>query len=180
MTKGRWTSHLPCLLDLSLALRGLVETLIRRVGVMPAGAPSFCSRRLLCSLLGRYDRYECSALTRQESDSAIGRGKEGMIFAHADIRAGMPFGAALTNNDVARHDRLVAELLDAEPLAFGVAAVAGRAACFFCVPWDCSGILLDLRSDGRLITQRRPGRTRRPARPSGSCAARPSRSCRRR
>src|SRR6478752_410586 len=98
---------------------------------MPAGAPSFRSRRLLCGLLGRYDRYKGSALTRQKSDSAIGRGKEGVVFAHADIRAGMPFGAALTNNDVAGDNLLVAELLDAETTACGVAAVARRTACFF-------------------------------------------------
>ena len=84
-----------------MAFRGPCRSLIRRVGVMPAGAPSFCSRRLFCGLLGRYDRYKGSALTRQESDSAIGGGKEGMILAHADIRARMPFRAALTNDDVA-------------------------------------------------------------------------------
>src|SRR3712207_4478904 len=98
---------------------------------MPAGAPSFRSRRLLCGLLGRYNRYKGSALTRQESDSAIGRGKEGVVFAHADIGAGMPFRAALTNNDVASNHLLIAELLDAKTTAFGVATVARRTACFF-------------------------------------------------
>src|SRR5919112_867097 len=95
----------------SLAVLGPSRSLIRRVGVMPADAPSFFSLRLLCGLLGRYDRYESSALFRQESDASISGGKEGMILAHADVHARMPFRAALTNNDVARHDLLIAELL---------------------------------------------------------------------
>jgi hypothetical protein len=70
-------------------------------------------------------------LTRQEADSAIGRGKEGVVFAHADIRAGMPFGAALTNNDVAGDNLLIAETLHAQTTACRVATVARRTACFF-------------------------------------------------
>ncbi len=63
------------------------------------------SAGLFCCHLGRHDRYECSALFREEADAAIGSGKEGMVLAHADIRAGMPFRAALTNNDVCRPRR---------------------------------------------------------------------------
>src|SRR5919112_1194842 len=122
MTKGRRTSHLPCLSGSELGRLGILELLIRRVGVMPAGAPSFCSCRLLCGLLGRYDRYEGSALTRQESDAAIGRGEERMVFAHADIHARVHFRAALTNDDVAGEHLLIAELLDAQTTACGVAA----------------------------------------------------------
>src|SRR3712207_610508 len=108
-----------------------MEPLIRRVGAMPAGAPSFCSCRLLCGLLGRYDRYESSALTREESDAAVGGGKEGVVFAHADIRARVPFRAALTNEDVAGEHLLIAELLDAQTTSCGIAAVARRTACLF-------------------------------------------------
>ena len=83
-----------------------------------AGGSSFVSLSpLLCGLLGRYDRYKSSALTRKESDSAIGRGKEGVIFAHADIGAGMPLGAALARDDVARHDDLAAVLLQSKTSA---------------------------------------------------------------
>src|SRR4028119_206279 len=98
---------------------------------MPAGAPSFCSCRLLCGLLGRYNRYEGSALTRQESDAAIGGGKEGVVFAHAHVHARVHFRAALTNDDVAGEHLLIAELLDAQTTACRVAAVARRTACFF-------------------------------------------------
>src|ERR671921_1136901 len=98
MTKGRWTSHLPCRFGSGAwPFRAFLGALIRRVGVMPAGAPSYRSRRLLCCLLGRYDRDESSTLPGQKSDASVGRGKEGMVFAHADIGARMPFGAALTN-----------------------------------------------------------------------------------
>ena len=44
-------------------------------------------------------------------------GEQGMVRAHADIKAGMPGGAALTRNDVAGNHELAAERLDAEALA---------------------------------------------------------------
>src|SRR4051812_34952124 len=53
-----------------------------------------------------------------------------MVLAQADIVARVPLGAALAHDDVAGAHGLAAELLDAEALAFTVAAVAGRAACF--------------------------------------------------
>src|SRR5690606_3614910 len=47
-----------------------------------------------------------------------------------DIGAGMPLGAALTNDDVARNDGFAAELLHAEALGFRIATVARRTASF--------------------------------------------------
>src|ERR1700688_1450997 len=69
-------------------------------------------------------------VARLELDLALGQGKERVVAADADIGAGVEFGAALAHEDVARDDDLAAELLDAEPPAGGVAAVAGAAACF--------------------------------------------------
>src|ERR1700733_1419970 len=68
----------------------------------------------------------------------VDQGENGMIAAEADVASGIPLGAALTHQDVAGDDFLTAELLDAEAPAFGVAPVAGRAACLFM----CHGGLL--------------------------------------
>src|SRR5947209_15327576 len=54
-----------------------------------------------------------------------------MVLAQADVVAWVPLGAALTHDDVAGAHGLAAELLHAKALALTVAAVAGRAACFF-------------------------------------------------
>ena len=43
-----------------------------------------------------------------------------MVGAHADIKAGMPGGAALTRNDVAGDHVLAAIRLDAEALALSL------------------------------------------------------------
>src|SRR5580704_3385846 len=74
-------------------------------------------------------------------DAALGFGAElnvtshereqGVIAAQADIAAGMPLGAALARQNVARDDALAAENLDSKALAVRIAAVTGRAACFF-------------------------------------------------
>src|SRR4051795_3284200 len=66
-----------------------------------------------------------------ERDLAVGKRKEGMILAQADVVARVPLGAALTHDDIAGAGLLAAEQLHAEALALTVAAVAGRAACFF-------------------------------------------------
>src|SRR5262249_9762793 len=71
-----------------------------------------------------------SKLAVAERDLAVGQCKKRVILAQADIRPRVPFGAALTHDDVAGEDSLSAELLHAEALALTVAAVAGRAACF--------------------------------------------------
>src|SRR6185369_6497704 len=65
-----------------------------------------------------------------ERDLAVGKRKEGMVLAQADVVARVPLRAALTHDDVAGASLLAAEQLHAEALALTVAAVAGRAACF--------------------------------------------------
>src|SRR6185295_2466786 len=70
-------------------------------------------------------------LAISERDLAVGKRKEGMVLAQADVVARVPLGAALAHDDVAGEDIFPTELLHAEALALTVAAVAGRAACFF-------------------------------------------------
>src|SRR5690606_30671981 len=65
-----------------------------------------------------------------ERDRAGFQRKQRMILAKADIGAGMPLGAALTNEDVAGEHGLAAELLHAKASAIGIAAVARRTASF--------------------------------------------------
>src|SRR3954465_8396199 len=69
-------------------------------------------------------------LAISERDLAVGKCKEGMVLAQADVRPRVPLGAALAHDDVASEDVFPTELLHAEALALTVAAVAGRAACF--------------------------------------------------
>src|SRR5262245_31112244 len=56
----------------------------------------------------------------------------------------MERGSALADQDVAGDDLLAAELLDAEALALGVAAVTSLAACFFLCHGTCAGLAHDL------------------------------------
>src|SRR5665213_479349 len=73
----------------------------------------------------RYYRHESAAVGFcTKLDMAFDLGKQGMIGAHADIKAGMPGGAALTGNDVARDHVLAAEGLDPEPLARRIPTVS--------------------------------------------------------
>lgn len=53
-----------------------------------------------------------------ELDHTVYFGKQGMVLAHADVIAGMIFGAALANDDVAGDDLLTAIALDAQ--SFGL------------------------------------------------------------
>src|SRR5262245_23230264 len=62
---------------------------------------------------------------------AVDGGKDRVVAAHADAGAGMKLGAALAYDDVAGHDDLAAEFLDAEPLTRTVTAVARGTACLF-------------------------------------------------
>jgi len=48
-----------------------------------------------------------------------------MVFAHTHAVAGMDFGAALSNDDVAGNDMLAAEFLHAQPSSGGVAVILG-------------------------------------------------------
>src|SRR3546814_9749456 len=65
------------------------------------------------------------------SSDLFGGGEDGVVSAHADIGAGMELGAALAHQDVAGDDGFAAELLHAEALSAGIAAVPGTAACLF-------------------------------------------------
>ena len=65
-----------------------------------------------------------------ESDAAVGGGEQRVVLAHADVGAGVPLGAALANDDVARDDALTAGLFDAEAASSRIAAVTRGAACF--------------------------------------------------
>src|SRR4051794_37111306 len=56
-------------------------------------------------------------------DMAFDLGEQGMVGAHADIKAGMPGGAALTRNDVTGNNVLAAVGLDPEPLARRITTV---------------------------------------------------------
>src|SRR5688500_7498300 len=93
-----------------------------------------------------------------------------MVLAHADVRAGVPFGAALTNDDVAGENALIAELLDAETTAGGIAPVARRTACFLVGHDELRDFALaGFAEEGTpKIATRRPARRSRPS----SCAAR--------
>src|SRR5205085_9438649 len=65
-----------------------------------------------------------------ELNLSIDEREQGVIFAGADITAGMPFGAALARKDIASEHDLAAGRLQAEPPARRVAAVSRRSACF--------------------------------------------------
>jgi hypothetical protein len=53
-----------------------------------------------------------------------------VILANAYVLAGVPFGAALTRENIAGNGGLAAEHLHAKALTARVAAVPGRSACF--------------------------------------------------
>src|SRR3546814_14587843 len=81
----------------------------------PGGHPpalfSGARRRLLRGI----DRHVgAAAALGLEEDFALGLGEEGVVLAEADVAARMKLRAALAHQDIARHDRLAAELLDAE------------------------------------------------------------------
>src|SRR4029453_134002 len=102
-------------------------------GSMGAGGLGYSIRRLLGrSLRHREHRYENAALGfGTELDATVDQREQRVVLGQADIGAGMPFGTALPRNDVAGEHGIAAENLQAEPLAVGVAAVAGGCSCFF-------------------------------------------------
>src|SRR5215470_8254867 len=53
----------------------------------------------------------------RELDAPIRQREQGVVRTHADISAGMPFGATLSRQDITRQDMLATVLLDAEPAA---------------------------------------------------------------
>src|ERR1700684_1081799 len=81
--------------------------------------------RLLGRGFGHRDhRYENAAAGfGTKLDMAFDLGEQGMVGAHADIKAGMPGGAALARNDVAGNHVLAAIGLDSEALARRITTV---------------------------------------------------------
>src|SRR5262245_43322925 len=95
-------------------------------GSIGAGGLYSIRRLLGRSLRHREHRYENATLGfGTELDATVDQREQRVVLGQADIGAGMPFGAALPRNDVAGEHLLAAENLQAEPLAVGVAAVAG-------------------------------------------------------
>src|SRR3954469_7724699 len=87
--------------------------------------------RSLLRLLGN-NRYEGAAADAlMELHRAAFEREQRVVAAHPDPVARMKLGAALAHDDVAGQHDLAAELLDPEPLAGAVAAVARGAACLF-------------------------------------------------
>src|ERR1700676_3466906 len=72
----------------------------------------------------RNNRYEGAAVGLcTKLDMAFDLGEQGMVGAHADIKAGMPGGAALTRDNVAGNHVLAAIGLDSQALACGIFSV---------------------------------------------------------
>src|SRR3954451_3844269 len=88
-------------------------------------------------LLGRSFRHReyrnegAAACFGTKLDFAFDLGEQGMVGAHADIKAGMPGGAALTRDDVTGNHVLAAVGLDAKALTGRITSVPRRTACFF-------------------------------------------------
>src|SRR5690554_854184 len=60
-----------------------------------------------------------------ERHIAVDQGVDGVILAQTNAGAGVPLGAALTDDDVAGNDNFATELLDAETTASRITTVAG-------------------------------------------------------
>ena len=80
----------------------------------------------VCVLLGALDPKFHDAVSFRE---------QGVIGADPDVHAGAIYGAALTDQNVARKHILTAELLDAQPLGMRIAAVCEYCRQLFCVPY---------------------------------------------
>jgi hypothetical protein len=85
-----------------------------------------------CRFGGGLDADEAAvAATVLKPDVAGYEREESVVFALADVFAGLVLGAALAHENRAGVDELAAEALYAEPLSVRVAAVNGGAAAFF-------------------------------------------------
>src|SRR3954452_12714127 len=103
-----------------------------------SGAAISLRRRSRCFGLGLHRDRGATTGAGVEGHPAVRLGEQGVVLADADIGAGVELGAALADEDVAGDHALVAELLHAQALAGGIAAVPGTAACFFM----CHSVLL--------------------------------------
>lgn len=69
--------------------------------------------REICKILFSNNRYKgLVARFLCEFDFAGDFGKNGMIFTHANVFAGVILGTALTDNDIARNNGFATELLN--------------------------------------------------------------------
>jgi hypothetical protein len=68
-------------------------------------------------------------------DFTIGSREQRVVFASTNVVSGMEAGATLSNDDAARGHFLPTKYFDAKSFAFGIAAVTGTTASFFCVPY---------------------------------------------
>src|SRR6478735_804697 len=90
----------------------------------------FC-RDLYRRIHGRSHGHEGTALvTGLERDSAVAKGKEGMVLAHAHAFARIELGTALAHDHIAARHGFAAEQLDAQHLGIGIAPVARGTAGF--------------------------------------------------
>jgi hypothetical protein len=82
----------------------------------PSQAPSVFATGSLFGGLGGWQHVHEHAATGLllKGNFALDKGKKCVILAHADILAGMNFGAALAHDDVAGVNRFAAELLHAK------------------------------------------------------------------
>ena len=90
------------------------------------------------SSFGRFD-VDATAFAVEINRAGLQR-KERPVPSGAHVLAGVPLGAALTDENIASDDWLAAELLDAQTLGIRVATVAGGALTFVMCP--CSVLLL--------------------------------------
>jgi hypothetical protein len=82
--------------------------------------------------LGGGDDVDMLAVPRRgEADLTFDDREDRVVLAHHDADARIELCAALTDDDVARHDRLAAELLHAETLRVRVTAVPRGTGTFF-------------------------------------------------
>src|SRR5438270_8004041 len=88
-----------------------------------------CEEPLLRLRLDRDGRLALRTVLRV-LDRARRRGEERVVLADADVLARMEDRATLPHEDRARVHQLAAVGLETQALALGIAAVAGRAACF--------------------------------------------------
>jgi hypothetical protein len=77
-----------------------------------------------------------------ERHFAFNSGEDRVVPSHTDVGAGVILGTPLAHKNIAGDNDLAAELLDAEPPARAIAAVAGAAACFLM----CHGTFSSIRT----------------------------------
>src|SRR5262249_17836408 len=87
-------------------------------------ADSHIHRLFGCGIRHRANRYERAAVCfGLKFDMAFDLGEQSMVGPDADIKAGVPGGAALTRDDVAGNHMLATKHLDAKALALGITSV---------------------------------------------------------